>query len=393
MSPMRKVKLGVIGLGGMGSSHLKYLTQMETVEVVGVCDVVHEKADKTAALYHTKAYYSHTELFDKSGIEAVLIAVPHYDHTPISIDAFYKGIHVLCEKPIAVHVNDAQKTIDAYESAKEHYPNLMFGIMFQERTYPHHKKIKDILDGGELGQLIRATWINTKWFRSQLYYDSGEWRATWAGEGGGILTNQCPHNLDLYQWLFGLPSRINGFAHIGKYHDIEVEDEVTAYFEHENGMVGHFIVTTAETPGSNRMEIVGEYGKLVFEDNQIVLYRTRESMLRFIKESQSRMGNVENWYTEIPVNVNVPTGHRVVTEKFIEAIQNGGGELIAHGPEGINGLTIANAIMLSSFNDQTIKLPMDTDEYEKKLKELIGSSKYKKTVRQDVFMDISYSQG
>ncbi|WP_177237671.1 Gfo/Idh/MocA family protein [Paenibacillus sp. 1_12] len=385
--------MGLIGVGGMGSSHLKYLSQMENVEVTAICDVVKEKADKAAALYHSQAYYNHTELFEKSGIEAVLIAVPHYDHTPISIAAFNKGIHVLCEKPIAVHVNDAKKTIAAYELAKELQPNLMFGIMFQERTYPLHRKIKDILDGGELGKLIRATWINTKWFRSQLYFDSGEWRATWAGEGGGILTNQCPHNLDLYQWLFGMPARINGFAHIGKYHDIEVEDEVTAYFEHENGMVGHFIVTTAETPGSNRMEIVGEYGKLIFEDEKIVFYRTRESMLRFIKESQSRMGNVENWYTEIPVHVNASSGHKVVTDKFIEAILNGGGELVAHGPEGINGLTIANAILLSSFNDQTIKLPIDADEYEKKLEELIRSSKYEKTVNKDAAMDISYSKG
>ncbi|MCR8633031.1 Gfo/Idh/MocA family protein [Paenibacillus radicis (ex Xue et al. 2023)] len=392
MSTLSKVKLGVVGLGGMGNSHLRYLIQMDNVELVGVCDVVKENADSTEAVYNTKAYYSHTELFEKSGIEAVLIAVPHYDHTPISIDAFNRGIHVLCEKPIAVHVNDAKKTIAAYELAREKDPTLIFGIMFQERTLPFHKKIKDIIDGGELGKLIRATWINTKWFRSQLYFDSGDWRATWAGEGGGILTNQCPHNLDLYQWLFGVPARINGFAHIGKYHDIEVEDEVTAYFEHDNGMVGHFIVTTAETPGSNRMEIVGEYGKLIYEDNKIVFYRTRESMLRFIKESQSRMGNVENWYTEIPVDVSVPSGHRLVTEKFIAAIQNGGGELIAHGPEGINGLTIANAIMLSSFNDQTIRLPIDADEYEKKLNELIKSSKYEKKVNKDGAMDISYSQ-
>ncbi|TDF94060.1 Gfo/Idh/MocA family protein [Paenibacillus piri] len=389
----QKVKLGVVGLGGMGKSHLRYLSKMDSVEIVGVCDVVAEEADKVAANYQTTSYYSHAELFEKSGLEAVLIAVPHYDHTTVSIDAFHLGIHVLCEKPIAVHVNDAKKMIAAYEQAKERKPELIFGIMFQERTLPFHKKIKDILDGGELGKLIRATWINTKWFRSQLYYDSGDWRATWAGEGGGILTNQCPHNLDLYQWLFGVPSRINGFAHIGKYHDIEVEDEVTGYFEHENGMVGHFIVTTAETPGSNRMEVVGEFGKLVYEDEKLVFYRTRESMLKFIKESQSRMGNVENWYTEIPVDTNAPSGHRIVMEKFIAAVQNGGGELIAYGPEGINGLTIGNAIMLSSFTDQTVTLPMDGDAYEQKLQELIQSSKYVKKTRSVEGTDLTFTKG
>src|SRR5262249_47188654 len=161
--------------------------------------------------------------------------------------------------------------IDAYENAKQQYPDLQFGIMFQERTYAHYRKMKEIIDSGELGQLTRATWINTKLFRSQAYYNSGGWRATWAGEGGGILTNQCPHTLDMYQWLLGVPLRITGHAHIGKYHDIEVEDEVTAYFEHENGMIGHLIVTTAELPGTNRFEIVGENGKLVLEDGKILL--------------------------------------------------------------------------------------------------------------------------
>jgi predicted dehydrogenase len=379
MSTDKKVKIGLIGLGAIGAgTYVPILKNGSGIEVVGVCDTVKEKADQYATELQTTAYYDYKELFNQSGLEAVIIGVPHYDHTPIAIEAFGRGLHVLCEKPISVHVNDAKKTITAYEAAKVIYPDLIFGIMFQERTLPFHKKLKDILDGGELGQLIRATWINTKWFRSQLYYDSGDWRATWAGEGGGILTNQCPHNLDLYQWLFGLPTQVSGFAHIGKYHNIEVEDEVTAYFEHENGMVGHFIVTTAETPGTNRFEIVGEHGKVVYENEKIVFYRNRISMLKFIQESPTKFGNVESWYTEIPVKTDVPHNHPLVFQKFVSAIHHGEAELIAHGKEGINGVTLANAIMLSSFNRQAIDLPIDADAYENKLKELIKSSKYSK---------------
>ncbi|MCZ8515469.1 Gfo/Idh/MocA family oxidoreductase [Paenibacillus filicis] len=379
LNAKKKVKIGLIGLGAIGAgTYVPILKNNEQVEVVGVCDTVKEKADQYAAELKTKAYYNYLDLFDRSGLEAVIIGVPHYDHTPISIEAFKRGLHVLCEKPIAVHVNDAKKMIAAYEEAKTKQPDLIFGLMFQERTLPFHKKIKDILDGGELGKLIRTTWINTKWFRSQLYYDSGDWRATWAGEGGGILTNQCPHNLDLYQWLFGLPSSVHGFAHIGKYHHIEVEDEVTAYFEHENGMVGHFIVTTAETPGTNRFEIVGEYGKLVYENEQLLFYRNRSSMLKFIQESETKFGKLESWYTEIPVQLNIPHNHPYVFEKFISAIHSGEQELVARGPEGINGVTLANAIMLSSFTKQTVELPLDADAYEVKLNELIQSSKYVK---------------
>ncbi|WP_079913326.1 Gfo/Idh/MocA family protein [Paenibacillus sp. 32352] len=362
MTIHKNVKIAVVGVGAMGSGHIKNLRQLQTagkVEIVGVCDVIKDRADKFAEELQIPAYDSHTELLNKPGLEAITVATPHYDHPSVAIDAFNRGIHVLCEKPIAVHLNDAEKMIAAYERAKEAYPELVFAIMFQERTYPFHKKLKEIVQSGKLGKLIRVTWINTQWFRPQFYYDSGDWRATWAGEGGGILTNQCPHNMDLYQWLFGMPAKISGFVNIGKYHNIEVEDEVTAYFEHENGMIGHFIATTAETPGTNRFEIVGEHGKLVYENEKIVMYQNQISVFDFILESKSKFGNVESWYTEIPVDITQPKGHLVVIEKFINAIQNGDGELVAHGTEGINGLTLANAIMQSSFTESKIVLPLD----------------------------------
>ncbi|MCI8442055.1 MAG: Gfo/Idh/MocA family oxidoreductase [Provencibacterium sp.] len=388
---MNPVKLGVIGLGNMGSSHLRYLCQMQTVKIAGVCDIIPEKTDRFAQLYQTRAFYSHREMLESGEVQAVIIAVPHYDHVPIAVDAFERGIHVMTEKPITVHVNGAKRMIAAYEKAKERLPKLVFGIMFQERTLPCYRKIKDILQGGELGRLTRVTWINTTWFRSQAYYDSGGWRATWAGEGGGILTNQCPHNLDMYHWLFGMPERVNGFAHIGKFHDIEVEDEVTAYMEHENGMIGHFIVTTGECPGTNRFEIVGENGTLVWHRGEMLLYRNRVSMLDYCRTTNQGFGAVENWETHIPVDMNQPQGHRVVTERFIRSIQTGDIDLIANGTEGLNPVMLANGIMLSSFEERAVYFPLNGDAYEKKLQELIQNSRYEKKTSGSAQIDFEKS--
>jgi predicted dehydrogenase len=388
-----RVKIALVGLGNIGAgAYAPILKESDSVEVVGVCDLVKQKADTWASALHTTAYYDHRDLLDKSssGLEAIIVAVPHYDHVPISIDAFQRGVHVLCEKPLAAHVNDARKIVFAWEKAKEKRPRIVFGIAFQQRALPRHRKLKEILQGGELGRLLRVTWINTAWFRSQAYYDSGDWRATWAGEGGGILTNQCPHDLDLYQWLFGMPSRISGHAHIGKYHDIEVEDEVTAYFEHDNGMVGHFIVNTAESPGTNRMEIVGENGTLVMEKGTLALTRNSVSILKFCRETNEPFGKVDTSFSEIPVDDTQLQGHPLVVRQFVQAI-HGTGELVVHGVEGLNGLSMANAIMLSSFNGRPLDMPLNADEYEQKLKELARTSRYKKQVRQDVKIDIARS--
>lgn len=390
---MTRMKIALVGMGNIGKTHLMYLRNMNNVDLVGVCDIIKEKADFFAKENGSEPFYDALDMFNKLKPDAVIIAVPHYDHPAIAIAAFERGIHVLCEKPISVHVNDAVKMMEAYEQAKLKYPGLEFGMMFQERTFTHYRKIKDILTGGELGRLVRATWINTTMFRSQAYYNSGGWRATWAGEGGGILTNQCPHTLDMYQWLFGMPNSISAHAHIGKYHDIEVEDEVTAYFEHANGMIGHLIVSTAESPGSNRLEIVGEYGKLVYENDQLNFYRNRESMLRFSQETKLSFGHVENWRVEVPIAKNHSNGHQIVAERFFRRLENGQEELIAYGHEGIHSVMLANGIMHSSFTRAEVQLPFDTHAYEVKLKELIAGSKFVKTVQTDVAIDMENSFG
>jgi predicted dehydrogenase len=366
----------------MGSSHVRDIAiRLPNTELVAVCDIIPERADQYASQYEVPAFYNYRDLLDKVSPDGILIATPHYDHTPISIDAMQRGIHVLVEKPLAVHVKDGRKMIAAYEQARLKKPDLQFAIMFMSRLHTHWKAVKEILDGGQLGKLVRATWLITDWFRTQTYYDNGGWRATWSGEGGGVLLNQCPHNLDLYQWFFGLPQRVAGFAHIGKYHNIEVEDEVTGYFEHENGMVGHFVTTTAESPGTNRLEIVGEYGKLVYENGKLAFHRNQSSMFDFIRTSPNSFDSVPGQDEDIPYTPLQDWGHATLTETFANAILRGD-RLVAQAPEGLNSLMLGNAIMLSSFQGHPVDLPIDEEAYAAKLQELIATSRFKKVVRE-----------
>ncbi len=367
------VKIAVVGVGIMGQAHVKDILALEQTELTAVCDVNQAVADHWAAETHVSAYYDYADLLEHAPLDAIVIATPHYFHPPISIAALNKGIHVLVEKPIAVQVKDARAMIAAYESARQQYPGLVFAAMFMQRTYGYWRRIKALIDAGDLGQLVRTTWLITSWFRTQSYYDHGGWRATWKGEGGGVLLNQAPHNLDLYQWLVGMPSRVTGFAAFGKYHHIEVEDEVTAYFEHENGMIGHFITSTAESPGTNRLEIVGERGKLIYEDNRLTFYRNQRSMFEQIEQAPGGFDKVAFDQLDIPYEPHVHPGHRTVIENFAHGIQHGD-PLIAPAAEGLHSVMLANAILLSSFEHKTIDLPLDDAVYDQKLQSLIASS-------------------
>ena len=363
----------------MGAVHVRDVAGLENCQLAAICDVVRDRADVPAAEWGVPAFYDYRDMLEKVQLDGVIVATPHYDHTPISIDCLGRGINVLVEKPIAVHVKDARKMVAAYEQAKIQHPDLVFSIMFMQRTYGYWQKIKAMIDQGELGRLVRTTWLITDWYRTQNYYNSGGWRATWRGEGGGVLLNQCPHNLDLYQWMVGMPKRISGFAAIGKYHDIEVEDEVTGFFEHANGMVGHFVTTTAESPGTNRLEIIGERGKLVFEDGNLTLSRNSASMLENIKTSPHSFDRVEMAVEPVAYQHHGQAGHRMLIENFANAVLSGE-PLIASAAEGINSLTLSNGMMLSSFLGKPLDLPFDEDAYEARLQELASTSRFQKMV-------------
>jgi len=374
MSEQPKVRIAVIGVGVMGSSHVRDIaTRLPAAELAAVCDIIPERADRYAAEYHAPAYYDSRSLLSQADLDAVVIATPHYAHTTLSLAAFQRGLHVLTEKPLAAHARDGRLMLEAHAQARLTKPGLQFAIMFQMRTQGVWQKVKQMLETGELGKLQRVTWIITDWFRPQSYYDNGGWRATWKGEGGGVLLNQCPHNLDLYQWLFGMPRRVAGFAHLGKYHRIEVEDEVTGYFEHDDGLVGHFITTTAESPGTNRLEIAGELGKLVVEDDKLTFTRNKLSTFEFIRTSPKPFDHVECQVEAVPIPPSPESGYVAVFTAFTNAILHGG-QLVVEASEGLKGLTLGNAIMLSSFLGRPVEMPFDEQAYADKLQELIQAS-------------------
>ncbi len=382
---MDKVKIAVIGVGNIGNTHLRLIDMIPELELTAVCDIVPEKAEAAAKQYGVKAYYDTNKLFADHIVDAVTIGTPHYGHTTIGIAAMNSGHHVLVEKPISVHKADAERLIAAHQAN----PDLVFAAMFNQRTDPYYKKIKALVDDGELGQFLRINWIITTWFRTQTYYNSGGWRATWGGEGGGVLLNQCPHNLDLLQWICGMPEKIHSFCGIGKRHEIEVEDEVTAYMEYPGGCTGLFVTTTGEAPGTNRFEIAGDNGKLVYENNLITLTRNLVPSQEFLRTSEQSFARPP---TEVETFTFEGHGgqHGEILQNLADAILNGA-PLIAPAKEGINSVVLANAMLYSSFTNRPVELPLDGAAYEAKLEELIAASTFVKETKEQAETDMSKS--
>lgn len=371
---MNTVRLGIIGMGNIGRYHAEYLLngKVNRCQLTAVADALAPLESWAARGLRT---FTDGEALLRSGaVDAVIIATPHYQHTTLGIAALEAGLHVMVEKPISVHKADAERLIAAHARR----PDRVFAAMFQLRTEPRYVKIKRLINTGELGPLVRVSWIITDWFRTEAYYASGGWRATWKGEGGGVLLNQCPHNLDILQWLCGMPARVRGFCQLGRYHNIEVEDNVTAYWEWASGATGVFITSTGEAPGTNRLELCGTRGKLVLENNRLTFTRNETDMLEFSRTARTGFARPDVWHVEIPF-ADAPAQHATLTQNFVDAILDGA-PLIAPGAEGLHSVELANAMLYSSLTDQTITLPLDGAAYEAKLQELIAGSRFEKKV-------------
>lgn len=372
---MEKVRIGVIGIGNMGSVHASYLKagEIPNAELTAVCDTNPQRLKWAKEnLGEDIHLFDNADAFFASGkMDAVMIVTPHYHHPPMAIQALEQGYHTLIEKPAGVYTKQVREMNEAAEKSGK-----VFGIMYNQRTNPIYQKVRDLVQSGELGEIKRTIWIITNWYRPQSYYDSGGWRATWAGEGGGVLLNQDPHQLDLWQWMCGLPKRVRAFCAFGKYHNIEVEDDVTGYVEYENGATGLFVTSTGESPGTNRFEISADRGKLVIESGRITFWRLRVPERQFNAEYRGGFGEPECWKCEIPVYGEAKE-HKGITENWVQGILKGT-PLLAPGTEGINGLQISNAMHLSAWTDSWVEIPVDEDLFYEKLQEKIASSTFKK---------------
>ncbi|GGG63707.1 Gfo/Idh/MocA family protein [Paenibacillus radicis (ex Gao et al. 2016)] len=369
---MATFRIGLVGLGNMGTGHANYLIEggIKGAELTAVTDVRPERLAEIAEQWgeHIHRFESPEEMFRSGTVDGVIICTPHYDHPAQAISAFEHGLHVLIEKPAGVYTRQVREMNEA--AAKS---GKVFGIMYNQRTNPLYAKLKDLISSGELGEVRRTNWIITDWYRTQSYYNSGGWRATWAGEGGGVLINQDPHQLDLWQWTTGMmPTRVRAFCQFGKHRDIEVENDVTAYVEYENGATGVFVTSTFESPGTNRFEVSGDRGKIVIENGKLTFWRLRTPESEFNANFKSGFGQPECWKFDIPIQ-HGGGQHKEITENWVSAIVNGT-PLLAPGEEGIKGLTLSNAMLLSTWTDSWVDLPIDEDLFYEKLQEQIAKS-------------------
>ena len=386
---MEKVRFGIIGVGNMGSSHSKTLLRgdVENGILTAICDLKKEKTDKVLAMEFEGAkdvavFTDYKEMLNSGLCDVIVVAVPHYDHPRLTIDALNTGHHVICEKPAGVYTKQVKEMNEV--AAKS---DKLFAMMFNQRTNCVYRKMREMVQNGDIGEIKRVNWLITTWYRSQSYYNSGGWRATWKGEGGGVLFNQCPHQLDLLQWVTGMmPNRIHSFCHFGKWHDIEVEDDVTAYLEYENGATGVFITSTADTPGTNRFEIMGEKGKLVCED--IKVNGKHHDFLKFYKLEQSErefnatytggFGEPKHEIIEVETDGENPQ-HKGILNNFANAVL-GIEPLFVDGKEGIHGVELMDAMLLSTWLGETVSLPIDDDLYLNELNKRIASGRSKEDI-------------
>ena len=384
---MNTVKFGIIGVGNMGSSHLRSFLErrIENGIVTAVADTDPQRLEGAVAMlakYREKdetlpdiaTYADADEMIASADIDAVLVAVPHYDHPRYAITAMQKGRHVMCEKPAGVYTLQVKEMI----AEADRHPELKFGMMFNQRTNCVYRKMKEILASGELGEIKRTSWIITNWYRPAAYYNSGAWRATWSGEGGGVLLNQCPHNLDLWQWICGMPKKVLTKMHFGKWHDLEVEDDVTTYVEYENGATGTFVTTTGDAPGTNRFEVVCDGGTLICDGNTIVLKKLEMPESEFTKVNTAPFGSPK--VTTVTLETDGRSDQHIgVLNAFVSAITEGK-PMVADGREGIFGLTLSNAMHLSAWLGKEIELPFDEALFKELLMERVKTSRRKEGV-------------
>ncbi|HKS37634.1 MAG TPA: Gfo/Idh/MocA family oxidoreductase [Verrucomicrobiae bacterium] len=372
---MNTVRIGIIGMGNIGKHHAGYLLEgkVQRCELAAVCSTSPQKLEDYKAK-GLRIFDSGEKLIRSREVDAVVVATPHYQHTSLGIAALESGVHLMVEKPISAHKADAERLIAV---ARKH-PKVVFAGMFQLRVEPRYLKIQKLIKDGDLGEIVRMSWLITDWFRTEAYYASGGWRATWKGEGGGVLLNQCLHNLDVIAWLLGMPSRVRGFCQLGRYHNIEVEDNVTAYLEYPNGATGTFVTSTGETPGTNRFEIAGTRGKVVLENNKLTFARNEVDMIEWSRTATVGFSKPEVRNEDIPFE-NAPAPHATLMQNCVNAILDGE-PLIAPGAEGLYSVELANVMLFSSLLGQTTELPMDGAAFEKKLQQLIAESKFEKKV-------------
>ena len=352
---MKKLKIGVIGTGGIGLQHCDSCQKVDEVELAAVCRRDKAAVEEVARRYKVKGYTDYKQLIDSGDVEAVIVATPHYSHPPIGIYALNKGLHLLSEKPIAVTVNAADELI----AVAQEKPQQAFCVMFHRRTSPHFIAAKKLIAEGKIGEIYRTLMIGGG-FRTQAYYDSADWRAKWKTEGGGVLINQGPHMLDIFCYLAGTPSKVRAEVRTRR-HKIEVEDEVHASLEYVNGGLGYLYISVNEAPAEERIEIVGEKGKLIIDGSKVQFASLKKPAQEFCDTSPEMWGKPEVVWEDVDIP-DVESGCQEIIRNFARAALYGE-ELAAPGVTGINSLELSNALLFAGMKKKDVAIPVDRKEF------------------------------
>jgi predicted dehydrogenase len=374
------VRIGIAGFGTQGSMYAKFVAEgrVEGMTLGAIADV--DPARRAAAgsdLPDVPLHESVIAMLDSGDVDAVVTTVPHYLHPELAIAAMERGIHVLVEKPAGVYARQVEQ-MNAVAAA---HPELRFGVMFNQRNNPLYRRLKEIVEAGEIGRVIRSSWIITTWWRPQGYYDQSAWRATWGGEGGGVLVNQAPHQLDLWQWICGVPESVFAKVSYGLQRDIAVEDEVTVLADFGGGSAGVFVTATHDLVGTDRLEIQGDAGKIVVEGSKVAtVTRLREperdlsAGLGMDQVRQLFRGQLDStqFHTQETIEFASQWGeqHIGVLANFAAAVLHDE-PLLAPGADGLLGVRLANAVHLSSWTGQEVGLDFDDDLFLELLNERI----------------------
>jgi len=369
---MAKIRFGVVGCGGMGNAHLAYLPKMSSVKVTALCDVIEERAVKAAEQYGGTAFTDHRKMLDSGAVDAIIIATPHYDHPPIAVDAFKRGVHVISEKPLGVTLTPVDAMIRAAKKSK-----CVFSVMYQNRARGMIRKAKKMLTDGTVGEITRVYYL-APCFRSQSYWESDPWRGRWATEGGGVLVNQAPHATDLLYHLCGRPTEVMGRWGT-RLHNIEVEDQAECFLTWKNGATGYYGTAVNESPTLQYMRIVGDNGVLEIRERELLFakYRRGTTLRDHLLHSPSKWGAPKATFKPVTCPKDRWPGHRGVTENFVRAIR-GQAELVSPGVDGINQVEISCAIILSGCTGKPVKLPVDRKAYDRLMAKLIRAAKGRK---------------
>jgi predicted dehydrogenase len=381
MSDNGAVRLGVIGLGNIAGQHIDNIRAgaVADCELAAVCS--RSGAGDAWGVPHFTDY---RELVTSGLCDAVLIATPTCNHFDAGAYALGAGLHVMMEKPIGLSVKEGEDLLDLKNEGQ------VFALMLNQRTDPLFLAMQDVIRGGAIGAITRTHWTMTHWFRPEVYFQVSDWRATWKGEGGGLLVNQCIHNLDIFQWLCGMPVAVRAHCHFGKYHDIEVEDEATAYFEYANGATGVFVGSTGEAPGINRFDVVGDRGTLSFDGERLLLTENDVPASAYNRDTRDMFGMPASTTRDITPD-RAGNQHAQVLGNFTAAILRGEA-LVAPAEDGLDSLALANAMVLSTWENDTVALPMDSGHYQRALEERLATSvlRAKADIEANVDMSASY---